>query len=392
MSADEAGIHHQFRSAIPEFRNSPLQEQWRRPSNPHSILIVRLGSMGDIIHTLPAVSLLRDAFADAQLGWVVEERWAELLASRTQLHSVERPLSPEKPLINALHTVRTRDWRRRPFAAATRHEVASSLRELRGSGYDLAIDFQSAIRSAVLARLAKAKQLIGPADAHEEPASLFYSQRVETNGRHVVEQNVSLAAAAVPNGQLPTARDYRFELPHGPQNDTWADEQLCGRGIRDFCLLNVGAGWGAKVWPAERWAEVTRGLAQQGLRCVVNFGPGEEAVARKVEAECGGAAVAFASSVGQLIALVRRARLCIGGDTGPTHLAAAVGVPVVAIYGPTDPARNRPFGPSTSLARIAVLRSEISITSHARRAEPEAGLLRITPQLVIAAAREVLQT
>jgi heptosyltransferase-1 len=368
------------------------------------ILVVRLGSLGDIIHTLPAVAILRDAMPEAFIGWVVEERWAELLCSRADLRRGDIALSAEKPLVNAVHTVSTRAWRRQLFRRSTREQIASAVRELRASCYDVALDFQSAIRSAVLGHFARPQQFFGFSCAHEEPASLFYSRRVEAQGRHMVEQNASLSASLMsychskrseasglsPDHRISIADDFRFPLPRHAGHDLWAADQLKDLGIREFCLLNAGAGWGAKIWPSERWAEVAIGLAQRGLRSIINFGPGEEDLARRAEQQSGGAAVAIAPSIGQLIALACRASLFVGGDTGPTHLAAALGIPIVAIYGPTDPARNGPYAPSGSNAPIVVLRSQASITDHARRREPEPGMLQITPQHVIAAAEGVL--
>jgi len=160
---------------------------------------------------------------------------------------------------------------------------------------------------------------------------------------------------------------------------------LAQHGAGEFALLNPGAGWGAKRWPAERYGEVARGLAQAGLCPLVNYGPGEEDLFRAVLAASGGRARPTKGSITELIALTRRARIFIGGDTGPLHLAAALRVPVVAIFGPTDPARNGPYG-----TRRIVLRSAESVTSHARRAEAEEGMLGIGSEAVLRAARELL--
>jgi heptosyltransferase-1 len=153
----------------------------------------------------------------------------------------------------------------------------------------------------------------------------------------------------------------------------------------NFVIMNPGAGWGAKRWPEQRYGEVARELAKDGIKILVNYGPGERALARAVEEASGGVAKAIACSLTQLIALTRRAALFIGGDTGPMHLAAALGVPVVALFGPTNPARNGPFS-----AKSIVLRSSSSITSHARRHEPEEGLLEINSGAVVAAVRQLL--
>jgi heptosyltransferase-1 len=153
----------------------------------------------------------------------------------------------------------------------------------------------------------------------------------------------------------------------------------------EFALMNPGAGWGAKRWPAERYGEVARRLAEDGLKSLINFGPGEESLMKAVESAGAGAAKGIACSLTELIALTRHARIFIGGDTGPMHLAAALGVPVVAIFGPTNPARNGPFG-----TRSIVLRSPISPTTHSRSAQPDPGMMEISADEVLAAARKLL--
>ncbi|MGA8341535.1 MAG: glycosyltransferase family 9 protein, partial [Candidatus Sulfotelmatobacter sp.] len=162
-------------------------------------------------------------------------------------------------------------------------------------------------------------------------------------------------------------------------------QDLAQRGIGEFAILNPGAGWGAKRWPAERYGEVARRLAGMGICPLINCGPGEEDLFRAVLAASGGTAKPTSGSITELIALTRRARLFIGGDTGPLHLAAALRVPVVGIYGPTDPARNGPYG-----TRSIVLRSPESLTTHTRRAEPDDALLAIGSDAVAAAAEKLL--
>jgi heptosyltransferase-1 len=220
----------------------------------------------------------------------------------------------------------------------------------------------------------------------EKPATLFYTQQVAARGRHIVEQNISLAEELCGPGQSPAPREPAcFPLPRDPAAERATEQQLHAHGLHSFALVNPGAGWGAKCWPAERYAEVVRALALHGLRAIVNFGPGEEQLARDVERAANGLAIAMPATVSELIALCRCARICIGGDTGPLHLAAAVGVPVIALFGPTDPARNRPYG-----NRAIVLRSELSQTTTSHLKDPEAGLLQITAAEVIAAARHLL--
>ena len=152
-------------------------------------------------------------------------------------------------------------------------------------------------------------------------------------------------------------------------------------------MVTPGAGWGAKQWPPERFGEVARALAAHNLRTLVNTAPGEEALAQRVVEASGGTAFSITCTIGQLIALTRRARIFIGGDTGPLHLAAALGIPVVAIFGPTDPARTGPYG-----TQAIALRSPESETTFSHHREPEQGLLKITAEEVIAAARHLLTT
>ena len=335
--------------------------------------------MGDIIHTLPAATALRHAFPDAIIGWVIEERWAELLCALRTPRS--GPRSPQRPLVDKLHTVNTAKWRSSLASNHTWERMAAGLSELRAGRYQVAVDFQGAVRSALVARWSGAQTLYGVAQPRENAASMFYTRQVIAQGTHIVEQNFSLAEAVI---------GHRVELPEVsfPYDDVTEEEcerQLQERGIREFAILNPGAGWGAKQWPAERYGFVAKRLGEAGLKSLINFGPGEDGLVREVEAASGGAAEAISASITQLIAFTRRARLFIGGDTGPMHLAAALRVPVVGIFGPTDPARNGPFG-----TQSLILRSASSPTTHARRKQPDEGLLEITSEKVLAAAMDLL--
>ncbi len=345
-----------------------------------SLLIVRLSAMGDIIHTLPAAVALRQAFPHATLGWLIEERWAELLC--TLRYPRSGPRSPQRPLIDRVHSVNLAEWRRALFSFNTWQQMAVGLSQLRGTQYDAVIDFQGAVRSALLARWSGAPVVYGDVQPRENAASMFYTRNVllETNGTHVIQQALALAEAVSPTAVVET----RVEFPVDPD----AESRIAGLTAdgNNFVILNPGAGWGAKMWPAERYGQVAKELAIDGLSSLVNFGPGEEELADAVEAAGEGAARKISCSVSELIALTRRARLFIGGDTGPMHLAAALKIPVVAVFGPTNPARNGPFG-----TRSTVLRSATSMTDHTRHGEPEQGLLEITAGEVIAAARKLLQ-
>jgi heptosyltransferase I len=348
-------------------------------AEPTRLLIVRLGSMGDILHTIPAVMALRRAFPEAVLGWVIEERWADLLCASSEPRS--GPLSIRRPLVDCLHVVDTKKWRRSPLSTQTWERVAAALSELRAPHYELAVDFQGAVRSALIARFSRASAIYGFRQPRENVASMLYTRQVIAEGDHVVEQNLSLAkAVAQCSPEIPPA-DFPQDETAENQCDTW----LRSHSVRDFVLLNPGAGWGAKQWPSERYGKLAKFLARSGITPLVNAGPGEEKLAQEVEAASEGLAVPVGCSLPELIALTRRASLFIGGDTGPLHLAAALGIPVVAIFGPTNPLRNGPFG-----TRSIVFRSSSSLTSHARRVQPDPGLLKIEAESVFAAAQELL--
>jgi heptosyltransferase-1 len=348
----------------------------------HRLLIVRLGSMGDIIHTLPAVTALRTAFPEAIIGWIVEERWAELLCTLPTPRS--GPRSPQRPLVDRIHTVNTMRWRSAPFSNNTWEQMAAGLSELRAVHYDVAADFQGAARSALLARWSGAPVQYGVRQPRENIASMFYTRQITARGTHIVEQNFSIAEAIVGTAlSMPPV-----EFPHDATTEKEADQRLHDHDIQRFVIMNPGAGWGAKQWPPERYGYVSKRLfEEEGLKSLVNFGPGEQELVRAVEAASGGAAEGLACSLTQLIAMTRRAELFIGGDTGPMHLAAALGIPVVALFGPTNPARNGPFG-----TRNIVLRSASSPTTHARSRDPDAGLLEITSDQVVTAARKLLES
>jgi heptosyltransferase-1 len=335
--------------------------------------------MGDILHALPAVAALREVLPQTEVGWAVEERWAELLCTVRCARS--GPRSVERPLVDRLHFMNSKQWRRSPFSGQTWQQVAATWSEVRGVGYEVAVDLQGAVRSALIARLSGAPVIYGSAEPRENVASMFYTSAVIPRGAHVVQQGMGLAEA-VAHRPLTVPK---VELPWDEAAEKKCETRLREWGIEQFVLLNPGAGWGAKQWPAERYGEIARELRACGLSSLINFGPGEEDLATAAERASEGIARPISCSISELIALTRQARLFIGGDTGPMHLAAALQVPVVAIFGPTNPARNGPFG-----AASIVLRSAISETSHTRRAEADPGLLEITSGEVLAAARKLL--
>jgi heptosyltransferase-1 len=348
------------------------------------ILIVRLGALGDILHALPAVTAIRAALPEAIIGWIVEQRFSPLLGADGKYTG--DALSERKPVVNTIHTVDTIRWRRHMLEGRTVREMRGSVRRLRSGDYDIALDLQGNVKSAVCARASGAKQIVGFTDPRESAARWFYDKKFSRPGRHVIEQNFAAAAEAL----KPLLGGRRMELaaprlPCDPASQHWASEELTRLGIAAFAMVTPGAGWQGKQWPPERFGLVAQALAKHNLRTLVNTGPGEEGLAAAVAEASRGAAMPVRCSIGQLIALTRRAKLFVGGDTGPLHLAAALGIPVVWIFGPTDPARTGPFG-----TRAIALRHTESRTTFSHHRSRDEGLLRISADEVIAAARHLL--
>ncbi len=345
-------------------------------------LVVRLGAMGDVLHALPAVAMLRRALPEAQIGWVVERRWRELLCAPGVELAGSRGAG--RPLIDEVHLVDTRGWRKRLLAPETRSEFQSAIRGLRERHYDAALDLQGAIKSSVVAKLSGAGLVLGFRKPREALARLLYNTLADGRAAHVIEQNVELvqtwleeiglarATSALPPGTALLPRDKTSEARIGDAL------QSMGLARSPLAILNPGAGWGAKQWAPARYGELAASLAARGLRSIVNYGPGEEALAHETVAASQGAAVELSGSLSELMALARRSQLFVGGDTGPMHLAALLGVKTVALFGPTDPARNGPYWAGTR-----VLRDPASITSYSHKRTADPGLENITVERVL---------
>jgi lipopolysaccharide heptosyltransferase I len=296
---------------------------------PGRVLVVRLGSLGDLIHALPAVVAMREAWPAAEIEWVVERAHAELLGF--------------VPIVSRVIVLGERTvggwW--------------STIGELRGRRYDLALDLQGLVKSAALARLSGARRVVGfdRAALREPAARWFYKETVTVGeGRHVIEKNLAVARALGAGAELtPGCRDSWTATggAHFPLAvvDSPALVRLRAQGVDEFAVLNPGAAWPNKRWPPESFAAVARKVhATNGWTPVVLWGPGEQAIAQEICDRSGGIAVcAPQTSLGDLVAIARGAKLFVSGDTGPVHIAGAVGTPIVALFGPTTPGRNGPW-------------------------------------------------
>jgi heptosyltransferase-1 len=331
------------------------------------ILLLRTSALGDVVHCLPVLSALRRSRPGARIGWVVEEPIAPLLEGH--------------PDLDELLVVRLRRWRRRPFAAATLAEAGAFLAALDRFSPDLVIDLMGNHKAGVLAALTLADRRIGAARRfRREPSSaVWLSEAVLPRGVHAVDRALSLLDAL---GVPPAPADFGGAklLPNVPEP---IGERLLAH-PEPFALLHPGAGWGNKRYPPAWWGEVARRLrTDTGVSTWVGAAPGEEGLADEVVAASQGAAGAVAApDLASLAALSRAARLVLGGDSGPLHLAHALGAPVLMLMGPTDPERNGPYGtPERALWR----RLPCSFC-HRRFAETKACLLEIPPARVAARA------
>ena len=327
-------------------------------------LVVRLTALGDILHTVPAVAALRAAHPGARIDWVVERKWAPVLEG--------------SPAINDVI----------PFDRRSFWNVLECVQRLRQNQYTCAIDFQGLYKSSLLAGLSGAGRRIGfdRGWAREEGAAMFYTERIFPRGSHVAELNYSLAEQA--GASRPARPEYPLRVPAGGAASARARLQELGIG-GEYIAVGPGGSWRAKCWPAERYGEFCRAIeSETGQRVVVIAGPGEKSLAEEV---CRAAAPArpvdMSTTIEELMGLLARARCVVAADSGPLHLAAALGAPVVGLYGPTDPARNGPFVPGA----VIVSKASQDEISYKRRSEYSAAMLRISVEDVLTATFTLLK-
>jgi len=334
-----------------------------------SFLVIRLSSIGDIVHALPAVAALGQSFPQAEIHWLIERRYAPLLAGN--------------PFVHRIIPLDTLSWRGSLPPLSAIEEMLKTLLGLRQGAYETVVDFQGLWKSALIALLAGAGERVGLAEPwlREPSAAVLYTARVPVVGRHVVEESLALVKHL-----RARVGPWQFPLPRSPETDQYIDDQLARLKARDFMIINPGGGWKAKCWAPENYALLLRHLeARFSSQFLLTGSPEEHDLISGILQGAGTKrAFYFPSSVVQFIALARRAQLFLGGDTGPLHLAAAVGTPVVAIHGPTDPVRNGPF----SKADIALYNQ--APVNHSRRDRNAAYIEGISVQSVAAAVEERL--
>ncbi|HEY6122673.1 MAG TPA: lipopolysaccharide heptosyltransferase I [Pyrinomonadaceae bacterium] len=292
------------------------------------ILFVKLGSIGDIVHTLPALAALRRAMPAAEISWVVEHRSAEILE--------------DNPNIDRLIEVDTKALRRGLMSGETLRAPRQQLRRLRASAFDVAIDFQGLLKSASIARLSGARRIFGYSreGLREPPSRLLLSKTIYVPKKiHVIEKALTLLHGALRVSVPSNSSEYEFPIAANREHE--AEAEAASKNEK-FIILNPGGGWSTKLWSADRFGQLAdRVWEQHGLRSLVTHGPAEDELAQAVSGSSRtGTARPVNLSLKGFFALARRAELYVGGDTGPTHIAMAAGAPVVGLFGPTEWWRN----------------------------------------------------
>ena len=330
------------------------------------ILIVRLSALGDVIHGLPVACALRAAMPEARIGWVVEGRNADLIEGH--------------PAIN--HLIRTpRGWWKSPAA------ILDLRRRLRALKFDFAVDLQCLTKSAAVAWLSGAKRRIGKAGVHgRELSKRFHNELIPVEGEHVIDHYLEMLR---PLG-IDSPR-VRFDLPERDEDGAMAEQLMRSFRMvpRRFAVLNPGAGWNSKIWPPERYGDVARRLMVDfGMQSLAVWGvPSEKPLAEEIVAASKGAAkLAPPTTVAELAAVCRRAALFLGSDTGPMHLAVAVGTPTISMHGPSRAEWCGAYGKHN----IRLQASYQDGSSQERRQADDAAMRAINVDMAYAACRELL--
>ena len=318
-------------------------------------LVVRLGSLGDIVHTFPAVAGLRETFPDAPITWLTHPRWESLVHSAGLVSQV--------------------------WATETRSptSIRGIIGRIRAEHFAAALDYQGLWKSAALPLVAGVKRRIGFSSQtiREFGVPILYTDTVRCQTTHIADQNGELSLRA---GSRHGVASFALRIPAGAEDAV--HDYLRSHALDRYIVLSPGGGWRSKCWPASRFGQLCQQIFRTlGLRSIVNYGPGEDDLADTLRAAAGEAQpLLYNGDLGQLMALLKNARCVVGGDTGPLHLAIALGTPAVALFGPTDPARNGPYRTSD-----IVLRAAGAVRDHSRRQETDPSMLAIEVDAVFEA-------
>jgi heptosyltransferase I len=334
------------------------------------LLVVRLSSLGDIVHTFPAVAGLRESFPDAEIVWLAHPRWKLLVESSG---------------------LATEVWATETRSLASLRAILRRIREKR---FSAAIDYQGLWKSAALPFLGHVPCRIGFSSEtiREYGVPVLYTDRVRCAQTHIAAQNGELSQRA---GARSETAAVNLTVPQSEESGF--RDYLRGQGVDRYVVLSPGGGWRSKCWPVDRFGVLCKKIRESfDLRCIVNYGPGEEPLVAALRDASGAAdPLLYDGNLGQLMALLRNAICIVGGDSGPVHLAVALGTPAVALFGPTDPARNGPFrfgGVAVSaFPTDIVLRSPHAVTTYKRGDQSDPSMLEIDVNAVFEAARRQIE-
>src|SRR6266481_4980558 len=355
-------------------RITPRESSWspsarRRMPEPR-FLVVRLGSLGDIVHTFPAVAALRESFPKADIIWLTHPRWKGLVESSELATDI---------------------WETETRSDRSLREIIARIRR---AHFAAAIDYQGLWKSAALPLLGGVARRIGfsTKTIREFGVPILYTDCVSCKQIHIADQNGELSQrAGARNGVAP------FALAVPSIQEVFALQLLRGFAIERYVVLSPAGGWRSKCWPPDRYGMLSQRIHETlGLRCVVNHAPGEEALMSAIKAASGKAdPITYNGSLSQLMALLRNAVCIVGGDTGTLHLAVALGTPAVAIFGPTYPARNGPYRTGNHPGNVSeldtVLRSPHALTTYKRGGQPAPSILEIDVDTVFNAVNQLVE-
>ncbi|MBU1627389.1 glycosyltransferase family 9 protein [bacterium] len=305
-----------------------------KPNNIKKIGIIKLGSIGDIIHTLPAAYILRENYPNARIDWIVEKKSLEVLTGNRYIDNIV--------------VIDTKAWRRNPFAKSTVNAITSLIRFFKDASYDVVFDFQGLIKSGIITYLTKAPKRIGfnPKECREYLNRIFMNMNTSLAGEknHVVKKNLNLLKTL----DIDVSRvEFPFALCNGdekPIADFFEENSLSKK---DFiAAVDPSAGWETKCIDLEILSKVVDYLTlSKGCKVVIMWGPGEHEKALEIKLKCkSNPLVLCKTNLKNLAAFLKRCNLMLSPDTGPMHLAAAFGVKCIGVYGPTCPYKNGPYG------------------------------------------------
>jgi heptosyltransferase I len=333
-------------------------------------LVVRLGSLGDIVHTFPAVAGLRESFPKAEIVWLAHPRWKELVEC--------------SELATDIWETDTRSYK----------SLREIIAKIRKQNFTAAIDYQGLWKSAALPFFGGVSRRIGFSSQtiRELGVPILYTDRVPCTQTHIADQNGELSRRA---GTRRSTAPVTLAVP--AIQEAFVLQLLRASAVERYVVLSPAGGWRSKCWPPDRYGALCQKIrANLALRCVLNYGPGEEDMVSPIKVASGDAdPIAYNGSLVQLMALLRNAVCVVGGDTGPLHLAVVLGTPAVGIFGPTDPARNGPYRPDARSGSATpvdiVLRSRHAVTTYKRGDQPAPSILEIGVETVFDAVRRQVE-